>query len=118
MSITILKSCCLSLAVFLLIEFVSAQAPNKFDQLGTMLPTPNQTRAASGAPGNAYWQQKADYVIDVTLDEAQQKLSGKETITYHNQSRDALTYLWLQVDQNEKAVGADGFTTETGKLDS
>ena len=97
---------------------ISAQEPNKFEQLGTLLPTPNETRTASGAPGNAYWQQKADYVIDVTLDEPNQKISGKETITYHNQSPDQLTYLWLQLDQNEKAVGADGFTTQTGKLNA
>jgi hypothetical protein len=42
---------------------------NKFEQLGTILPTPNEQRTASGAPGAKYWQQKADYNIEATLDE-------------------------------------------------
>lgn len=42
---------------------------NKFEQLGTILPTPNEYRTASGAPGVKYWQQRADYDIKATLDE-------------------------------------------------
>ncbi|HMQ00247.1 MAG TPA: M1 family metallopeptidase, partial [Cyclobacteriaceae bacterium] len=72
----------------------------KFEQLGTTLPTPNEYRTGSGAPGPKYWQQKADYVIDVELDDAKQIISGKETITYHNNAPETLTYLWLQLDQN------------------
>lgn len=74
---------------------------NKFEQLGTILPTPNEYRTASGAPGNKYWQQKADYDIDVTLDEKNLSIVGTETVTYHNNSPDALTYLWLQLDENQ-----------------
>ena len=74
---------------------------NKFEQLGYLLETPNQYRTASGAPGHAYWQQRADYVIDATLDEAKNQLRGKETVTYYNNSPDRLTYLWLQLDENE-----------------
>lgn len=74
---------------------------NKFEQLGTILPTPNEYRAASGAPGNKYWQQRADYDIDVTLDEKNLSIVGTETVTYHNNSPDALTYLWLQLDENQ-----------------
>lgn len=74
---------------------------NKFEQLGTILPTPNEYRTASGAPGNKYWQQKADYDIDVTLDEANLSVIGTETVTYHNNSPDALSYLWLQLDENQ-----------------
>ena len=74
---------------------------NKFEQLGTILPTPNEYRTASGAPGNKYWQQRADYNIIADLDETQRKLTGKETITYYNNSPDVLTYLWLQLDENE-----------------
>ena len=54
---------------------------NKFEQLGTILPTPNEYRAASGAPGPKYWQQRADYDIKATLDEKNLKLSGTETVT-------------------------------------
>lgn len=74
---------------------------NKFEQLGTILPTPNEYRTASGAPGNKYWQQKADYDIDVTLDEKNLTVIGTETVTYHNNSPDVLTYLWLQLDENQ-----------------
>ncbi len=74
---------------------------NKFEQLGTILPTPNEYRTASGAPGNKYWQQRADYNIDVTLDEKNLLIKGKETVTYYNNSPDKLDYLWLQLDENE-----------------
>jgi len=74
---------------------------NKFEQLGTILPDANTYRTASGAPGHEYWQQRADYKIQATLDEKKQYLHGEETITYFNNSPDVLTYLWLQLDENE-----------------
>ncbi|HEX4372326.1 MAG TPA: M1 family peptidase, partial [Puia sp.] len=74
---------------------------NKFEQLGTILPTPNEYRTASGAPGPKYWQQRCDYNIQCKLDEDKQWLTGSETITYFNNSPDVLTYLWLQLDENE-----------------
>ena len=75
----------------------------KFEQMGTMLPTPNSYRTASGAPGKDYWQQKADYKIRVELNDENQSISGSETITYYNQSPDQLSYLWIQLDQNMRA---------------
>ena len=74
---------------------------NKFEQLGTILPTPNNFRTASGAPGNQYWQQKADYDIDAFLNEKEGILEGSEQITYTNNSPDPLSYIWLQLDENE-----------------
>jgi hypothetical protein len=74
---------------------------NKFEQLGTVLPTPNEYRTASGAPGPKYWQQRADYDIKCELDEEKLRLTGSETVTYFNNSPDQLTYLWLQLDENE-----------------
>lgn len=74
---------------------------NKFEQLGTILPTANEYRTASGAPGPKYWQQRADYNIKCELDEANLTLKGVETITYYNNSPDVLTYLWFQLDENE-----------------
>lgn len=74
---------------------------NKFEQLGTILPTPNEYRTASGAPGPKYWQQRADYDIKCELDEPNLTLRGSETITYYNNSPDVLTYIWLQLDENE-----------------
>lgn len=75
-------------------------ANDRFEQLGTGLPTPNTYRTASGAPGKDYWQQRADYDIKVELDEANNKIIGSETITYFNQSPDVLPYVWIQLDQN------------------
>lgn len=75
----------------------------KFEQLGTMLPTPNTYRTASGAPGRDYWQQRADYNISVELNDDNQSITGTETITYHNMSPDRLSYLWVQLDQNMRA---------------
>ncbi|MFT4024999.1 MAG: M1 family metallopeptidase, partial [Flavihumibacter sp.] len=72
-----------------------------FEQLGTILPTPNEYRTASGAPGPKYWQQRVDYDIKCDLDEEKLKLTGSETVTYFNNSPDVLTYLWLQLDENE-----------------
>lgn len=73
---------------------------DKFRQLEEILPTPNDFRLGSGAPGSQYWQQKVDYQIDVTIDDTKQTLHGKETITYTNNSRDTLKYVWLQLDGN------------------
>ena len=73
---------------------------SKFAQIEELLPTPNEQRTASGAPGAKYWQQKADYIIQVELFEKENKLKGKENITYYNNSPDVLTYIWLQLDQN------------------
>ena len=77
---------------------------NKFEQLGSMLPSPNAYRSMDGSPGPAYWQQQADYDIECTLDPKELKLSGQEEITYHNNSPHTLTYLWLQLDENEHAA--------------
>ncbi|MFD2823024.1 M1 family metallopeptidase [Lacinutrix iliipiscaria] len=76
---------------------------NKFKQLYDEFSTPNMYRAASGAPGSAYYQQQADYKMDLVLDDVNAKLSGFETITYTNNSPDVLKYLWVQLDQNMRA---------------
>ncbi|HMP98392.1 MAG TPA: M1 family metallopeptidase [Cyclobacteriaceae bacterium] len=88
----------------------------KFEQLGTELPTPNSYRTASGAPGPAYWQQKADYEIEVEVDDETQKLTGKEKITYHNNSPETLTYLWVQLDQNVFAKNSLSSQTRGGVI--
>lgn len=76
--------------------------PNVFQPFTWEWPTPNESRLASGAPGPAYWQQKADYLIKATLDEEQLELRGSETITYSNNSPHTLNYLWVQLDQNKR----------------
>ena len=76
---------------------------NKFRQLKDVLATPNSQRTASGAPGVNYSQQKVDYTMSIVLDDDNEKITGNETITYHNNSDDTLKYLWVQLDQNVRA---------------
>ena len=73
---------------------------NKFRQMYNEMATPNMFRTASGAPGPAYYQQKADYKMNLELDDKNSKLYGVETITYHNNSPENLEYLWVQLEQN------------------
>ncbi len=91
---------------------------NKFKQLYDEFSTPNMFRSASGAPGPAYYQQKADYKMDIELDDENARIYGFETITYTNNSPDALEYLWVQLDQNIRAkdsksplIESDGVST-------
>ncbi|NMH27501.1 M1 family metallopeptidase [Flavobacterium silvaticum] len=101
---------------------------NKFRQMYDLLATPNMYRTASGAPGPEYYQQQADYKMSVELDDKNAKLSGTETITYHNNAKEPLEYLWMQLDQNQQsrtslsplaesngltpAMGASGFSRQ------
>jgi len=76
---------------------------SKFKQLYEEFATPNTYRSASGAPGPDYYQQQADYKMDIELDDKNAKLYGEETITYTNNSPDDLEFLWVQLDQNVRA---------------
>jgi hypothetical protein len=91
---------------------------NRFEQLGTMVSTPNEYRSASGAPGPKYWQQKADYDISATLNDDKQRLDGSETINYTNNSPDPLTYLWLQLDENQHKKDAESAKFDESKMQS
>ena len=87
---------------FTVSQAATAQAfEDKFRQLNEdKFRSPNIYRTASGAPGHAYWQQEADYKIQVALDDENQSITAKSTITYTNNSPDTLRYLWVQLDQN------------------
>ncbi|WP_458333255.1 M1 family metallopeptidase [Peijinzhouia sedimentorum] len=106
-----LKKVCIMTLFLMGSFFLSMSQDNgwkaKFEQLGTTLPTPNEYRDASGAPGPKYWQQQADYEIKVTLDDNNQTITGWENVTYHNNSPQTLTYLWLQLEQNMRASDSD-----------
>lgn len=86
---------------------------DKFRQLEETLPTPNEFRTASGAPGEKYWQQEVDYEIDVELDDKLQKIVGTEKVTYTNKSPDKLNYLWMQLDTNILSFDSDAHLTDT-----
>ena len=73
---------------------------DKFRQLEEILPTANAYRNSAGQPGHAYWQQQVDYSISAVLYEEEQRITATQTVTYHNNSPDTLTYLWLHLDQN------------------
>ena len=115
-----MKNTCLIYLLF--ISLISTPAwsqqewSQKFEQLGEKLPTPNSYRTGSGAPGVNYWQQQADYKIDVSINDETQVLTGMETITYHNNSPDDLYYLWVQLDQNVRAKNNLEDQTKTGVL--
>ena len=90
---------------------------NPFRQLGTELPTPNVYRTASGAPGHAYWQQQADYDMKIRLDDDNQRITGEARITYTNNSPDPLPYVWLQLDQNLRALDSDAHKVATSRIE-
>ncbi len=107
-------------AVLLILTFAvcafgqsKSKPSDKFKQLEEILPTANDYRTASGAPGARYWQNRADYNIDVEIDDQTQHLTGKETVTYKNASPDTLNYIWLQLDQNIHAKDSDSTITRT-----
>jgi len=64
------------------------------------LPPPDDFRTAAGAPGASYWQQRVDYEIRVSLDPEAHRITGKQKVTYTNNSPDSLTSIWFQLDQN------------------
>ncbi len=105
----------LSLSVILSAFSVSAQT--KFAQLDIELPTPNEYRTAAGAPGHGYYQQKADYKMNITLDDTKQTIRGEEIITYTNNSPDVLEYLWLQLDQNIYKPDSDSKLIAVDKME-
>ena len=89
---------------------------NPFRQLYNELPTPNVYRNAAGAPGHEYWQQQADYEMAIRLDDAEQKIYGTSKIAYHNNSPDPLDYLWIQLDQNVRALDSDTYKVGTSNV--
>jgi len=79
---------------------------NKFRQLYQYFATPNQYRTGAGAPGEAYYQNQADYKMDIVLDDKNTRLDGEAEVTYYNNSPDELEYLWVQLDQNVRKKDA------------
>jgi hypothetical protein len=87
----------------------------KFQQIDSSVPTPSAQRLASGAPGSAYWQNRADYDIQVELDDVKRTITAEATVTYHNASPDTLEYLWVQLDQNYLSHNADSRSVPNSK---
>lgn len=113
-----MKKTVVSLLLALPLLTMAQHRGDKFKQLEEELPTPNTYRTASGAPGHQYWQQRADYVMNIELKDETQEVFGTETITYTNNSPDALAYLWLQLDQNMMAKNSDSYKTKPTTLDA
>jgi len=118
----------LAILLFGSIGYVKAQnadtAASKYDQHKVFDPLfysqrgGNDYRSPGGAPGTKYWQNRADYKLNVTLDTAMHRVSGSTLITYTNNSPDQLPFLWLQVDQNifkEDSRGAAASTVDGGR---
>lgn len=114
-----MKKFCFSFLAFFVLQ--TSQAQSTYDHRKTFDPqfypqTGTQYRSASGKPGPAYWQNRADYKIACSIDTATHKVSGAVDIIYTNNSPDALDFLWLQMDQNIYKAESRGSatTTQTG----
>lgn len=107
-----------TLVILFIAQFTFAQNTNesKFKQLYEELPTPNMYRTGGGAPGSFYYQQKADYKMDIRIDDETQRIYGEEVITYTNNSPDPLEYLWIQLDQNMRAKDSETQKIKTGSI--
>ena len=92
---SILIACAAGLATANPVAQTKGEFVDKFRQLDEIWPTPNAYRNAAGEPAHEYWQQQADYKIDVSLNEAERKITGSESVTYKNNSPASLKYLWL-----------------------
>ena len=90
---------------------------NKFRQLYDEFSSPNMFRTASGAPGPSYYQQRADYKINVELDDKNKRVYGDEVITYTNNSPETLSYLWLQLDQNVRKKDSPSLDINSARID-
>jgi hypothetical protein len=113
------------LLVFIPVYFFGQKTPDttpkntdKFAQMYDLLATPNMYRTASGAPGPEYYQQQADYKMNIELDDKNTKLMGTETITYTNNARESLDYLWMQLDQNQHSKKSLSPLVESNKTDA
>ena len=104
------------LIILIIIGQLTSQNIDKFKQLDQVIATPNIYRTASGYPGHGYWQNRADYTIDVKLNDDDQSIDGFETISYTNNSPDNLNYLWIQLDQNVRAKNSDSYKIYTGGM--
>lgn len=114
-----MKKVALSITAFLLVIFSFSQSAYDHREAFNpqFYPYPgNNFRSASGQPGPKYWQNRADYIINCTLDTGKHKVSGDVKISYTNNSPDDLKFLWLQLDQNiyKKDSRASATTTQTG----
>lgn len=89
---------------------------SKFKQLYEEFATPNTYRSASGAPGPDYYQQQANYVMNIELDDAKHRIDGEETITYINNSPDDLEFLWVQLDQNIRTKDSKALLKNGSKI--
>jgi hypothetical protein len=92
-------------------SFCTAQPKTAYNPGETFAPefytsNGNAIRSANGAPGPAYWQNRADYTLQAAIDTMQQQLKGTAIIHYTNNSPDPLQSLWLQLDQNTYQKGA------------
>jgi hypothetical protein len=109
------------LSLFLMIAaVVTAQTDNinksRFRQMKDLLPTPNMYRTGGGAPGAFYYQQQANYKMNIRLDDENQRIYGEQTITYINNAPESLEYLWVQLDQNMRAQNSQTRLIRTGDV--
>jgi len=114
-----MKQISLALLANFVLLIVNAQTPSKYNpkalwDLQFYPNSGNEYRSANGAPGPKYWQNRADYKMNVTLDTTQHKILGDVEITYANNSPDNLNYLWLYLEQNIYRADSRSSSTAAG----
>ena len=104
----------LAAALFPACTLLAPPGSNADDFRPLALPPPSPTRTAAGTPGEAYWQQTADYVIHASLDPVARTVRARAEVTYVNHSPDPLPFLWLHLEQN--AYRPDSVARSAGLL--
>jgi hypothetical protein len=119
-SFNFMKQLVLILSVLSLPLWAQGQNTNqsKFRQLSDQLATPNMYRTGGGAPGAFYYQQQANYSMNIRLDDENQRIYGEQTVTYINNAPESLDYLWVQLDQNVRAQNSLTQQIKSGSLGS
>ena len=92
-------------SAFFISALFNAQEKPKYSYVEAFKPffyqnNATETRSASGQPGHNYWQNRADYQLNVSLNEAKKEISGTAEVTYTNNSFDNMNFVWMQLDQN------------------
>ncbi|MBM3964046.1 MAG: M1 family metallopeptidase [Planctomycetes bacterium] len=121
--LNIQMSVLLGAVVSVLAQPLAIAQEDSFRDMDDLLPSPNSYRTASGRPGVAYWQQKADYKIDATLDAEAKRILGTLILSYTNNSPEPLDSLWVHLDQNRfspcgaaQSVSTNDFLTPRGGI--
>ncbi|MBO6516993.1 MAG: M1 family metallopeptidase [Bacteroidia bacterium] len=90
----------------LTITTLSAVAQEKTAELRAYQSNGNEYYWKNRMPIPGYWQQDVHYVIDAYVDDKEESITGRETLTYWNNSPDALDKVYFHLYQNAFTPGS------------